>query len=85
MIKSFAKEMPARIKGYVRENWGAPFIVGFMLLLIVAAASLPVGLADIANETANFAYYALVAGVALQLACFLKYNKRNSEKNYESD
>jgi hypothetical protein len=79
MIKSFAKEMPARIKGYVRENWGAPFIVGFMLLLMVAAASLSMNLADLANEVAIFAYYALVAGVVLQMASFLKYNKRNGE------
>jgi len=80
MIKSFSKEMPARIKGYVRDNWGAPFIVGFMLLLMVAAASLSMGLADLANEAAIFAYYALVAGVVLQLVSFLKYNKRNGEK-----
>jgi len=80
MIKSFAKEMPARIKGYVRENWDAPFIVGFMLLLMVAAASLSMGLAELANEAATFAYYALVAGVFLQLVSYLKYNKRNGEK-----
>ena len=72
--------MPARIKGCVRDNWGAPFIVGFMLLLMVAAASLSMGLADLANEAAIFAYYALVAGVVLQLVSFLKYNKRNGEK-----
>jgi heme/copper-type cytochrome/quinol oxidase subunit 4 len=76
MIKSFAKEMPARIKGYVRENWGAPFIVGFMLLLMVAAASLSIGVADVANEVAIYAYFALVVGIVLQLTCFLKYNKR---------
>ena len=80
MIKSFAKEMPDRIKGYVRENWGAPFIVGFMLLLMVAAASLSMGLAELANDEAIFAYCALVVGVVLQLASFLKYNKRNGEK-----
>ena len=72
--------MPARIKGYVRDNWGAPFIVGFMLHLMVAAVSLSMGLADLANEAAIFAYYALVAGAVLQLASFLKYNKRNGEK-----
>ena len=68
----------------MRENWGAPFIVGFMLLLMVAAASLSMGLAVLTNEVAVYAYYALVIGVVLQLACFLKYTKRNGEKNYES-
>ena len=84
MIKGFAKRIPARVKVYVRENWGAPFIVGFMLLLMAAAASLSIGLADVANEVAIYAYYALVVGVVLQLVCFLKYNRRNGEKSYES-
>ena len=79
MIKEFAKELPARVKEYTRENWGAPFIVGFMLLLIVAAASLSIGVADAANEVAIVAYYALVAGVVLQLVCFLKYRKKDGE------
>ena len=83
MSKGFAKEIPVRVKGYVRENWGAPFIVGFMLLLMVAAASLSVGLAVLANEVAVYAYYALVIGVAGQLVCYLKFNKRNGEKNNE--
>jgi len=79
MTKGFAKGIPVRVKGYVRENWGAPFIVGFMLLLMVAAASLSMGLAGLANEMAIYAYYALVVGVVLQFACFLKCNKRNGE------
>jgi len=69
-----------RIKGYFLENWGAPFIVAFMVLLLVAAASLSLGLSGLADEVAVYAYYALVAGVVLQLACFLKYSKRNGEK-----
>ncbi len=83
MINDLATKIPVRVKGYVRENWGAPFIVGFMLLLMVAAASLSMGLTALANEVAIYAYYALVIGVVLQLACFLKCTKRNGEKNYE--
>jgi heme/copper-type cytochrome/quinol oxidase subunit 4 len=55
-----------------------------MLLLMVAAVSLSMGLAVLADEVAIVAYYALVGGVVLQLVCFLKYNKKNGEKNYES-
>jgi uncharacterized membrane protein HdeD (DUF308 family) len=84
MINGFAKNMPARVKRYVRENWGAPFIVGFMLLLLVAAVSLSMGLAVLADGVAIAAYYALVAGGVLQLVCFLKYNKKNGEKSHES-
>ena len=81
MIKSYAREMPNRIKGYVRENWGAPFIVGFMLLLIVAAASLSAGLVSLADQMAVYGYCALVAGVIGQLICYLKYGKKNGADN----
>jgi len=84
MISGFLKKLPDNVKVYVRENWGAPFIVGFMLLLMVAAVSLAMGLAVLADGIAIVAYCALVAGVVLQLACFLKYNKKNGETYNES-
>jgi hypothetical protein len=70
-----------RVKGYVRENWGAPFILGFMLLLVVAAVSLSVGLDVLANGVAVCAYYALVAGVVLQLVCFVKFGEKGGNKD----
>ncbi len=85
MIKNFTKKVSVRIKIYTRENWGAPFILGFMVLLMVAAVSLSIGVADVANEVAIYAYYALVGGVVLQLVCFLRCKKKNGEKNYESN
>ena len=66
-----------KVKGYVKQNWGSPFIVGFMLLLIVAAVSLSAGLSYLADTVAVYAYYALVAGVFLQLASFLKYRGKS--------
>ena len=75
-LKGSVKGFLCRVRGYVRENWGAPFILGFMLLLVVAAACLAVGLEWLANEVAVYAYYALVAGVVLQLACFLKFGEK---------
>ena len=84
MINGFAEKMPDSVKVYVRENWGAPFIVVFMLLLMVTAVSLVMGLSILADGVAIAAYCALVAGVVLQLACFLKYNKKNGEEHHES-
>jgi hypothetical protein len=74
----------AKVKSYVRVNWGAPFILGFMVLLIVAADSLSMGLADTADEVSTYAFCALVVGVVFQLVCFLKYSRRNGEKIDES-
>jgi hypothetical protein len=75
MTRTFVRQIPAKVKGYIRENWGAPFIVGFMILLMIAVASLSIDLAALADEVAVYAYYALVVGVVLQFVCFLKYNQ----------
>ena len=79
MIRKLAEEIFARIKVYTRESWGAPFIVGFILLLIFAAVSLAMGLTVLAEGVGIAAYCALVAGVVLQLVCFLKYRKKDGE------
>lgn len=75
------KQVLARMRGYFRENWGAPFVLGFMLLLMVAAGSLAMGMDFLANEVAIYAYYALVVGVLLQLVCFLKYGERGDSED----
>jgi hypothetical protein len=76
-VDGFSKFM-VRVKGYVKENWGSPFIMGFMVLLLSAAVSLSLGSSYLADAIAVYAYYALVAGVILQLVCFLKYRKKVS-------
>lgn len=80
MPKDSAKKILAKIKGYVRENWGAPFILGFMLLLMVAAVSLAGGLDFLANEVAVYAYYLLVAGVVLQFVSFVRYGRESEQE-----
>jgi heme/copper-type cytochrome/quinol oxidase subunit 4 len=80
-VKGSAKALSSRVKRYVRKNWGAPFILGFMLLLVVAAFSLTTGLDALADEVALYAYYALVAGVVLQLVCFLKFSEKGGDKD----
>ena len=59
-------------KTYLRENWGAPFVLAFIGLLVTAALCLASGLELAANQAAISAYYALVVGVVLQLVCFWK-------------
>jgi len=72
MSEDLVKAILARLKGCVRENWGTPFIAGFMIILLVAAASMVTGSEALANELANYAYFALVVGVVLRLVYFLK-------------
>lgn len=57
---------------YLRENWGAPFILAFMAMLAACAGLLAFGNESLANEIAVYAYYSLVIGVVLQLAAFIR-------------
>jgi len=68
-----------KLKRHVEKNWGSPFIVVFMLLLLSAAVSLSEGLSSLADGIAVYAYYALIVGVVLQLVCFVKYREKVSE------
>lgn len=79
MIKEFAKEFPTKVKAYSRENRGVPFIVEFMLLLVLVTFSLSMGLVFFVNDMVVYEYCAFI-GVVLQLVCFVKYNKRGGDK-----
>jgi uncharacterized membrane protein YkvI len=68
------------LKEYVKQNWGSPFIVLFILLLLTAAVLLSAGSAYWAEQVALYAYYTIVAGVVLQIICFVKYRKNSSDE-----
>jgi hypothetical protein len=61
------------------ENWGFPFIAGFLLFLFSSAILLAVGLANLAEQIADFAYFSIVVGVVLQLICFSKNIEKNGD------
>jgi len=69
-----------RIKNYFRVNWGAPFIIVFMALLLAAAGFLSLGFEALANDVAVYAYYFLVLGVVLQLICYFKYGGEGGDR-----
>jgi hypothetical protein len=74
-ITNNCTKMFHRFKDYIIKNWGSPFIVGFMALLIGSAVYSPMGL-SLADPLSVYAFYALAVGVVLQLACFLKYEQK---------
>jgi len=61
---------------YFVENWGAPFVAGFMVLLSVAAGYLAFGDERFAEVLAEYAYYFLVVGVLLQTACYIYLERK---------
>ena len=81
MMQNNMNSLTSIFKVYFKKNWGAPFIVGFMLLLIIAAFSARVtGLSSSAENMVEVAYYTLAAGVVLQVASFLRYRKNDGEE-----
>jgi uncharacterized membrane protein HdeD (DUF308 family) len=73
-------QIELKLKGYVKENWGSPFIMAFILLLVVAAVFLSAGSASLADTLAVYGFYALVAGVLLQIGSFLKYRGTDDDE-----
>ncbi len=55
-----------------KDDPGLPFIVAFVVLLVLAAIYLAIGRENEANVLAEYAYYALVAGVVLELVAAVK-------------
>ena len=78
-IRGFVSRRFHGAKGYFGKNWGTPFVLAFIGFLIVAAVSLDLGFASLANDVAIWSYYSLIVGVVLQLVCFVKYGEKDSE------
>ena len=66
---------------YLRTNWGAPFILAFIVLLVASAGLLSAGRSSTANNVAVYAFYALVLGVVLQVASYVKFGESESEES----
>ena len=80
MRKNINRVNRIKLKTYIKQNWGAPFVIGFMLLLVVAAALLAIGLSVPAEVVGAFAYFSLAAGAILQFACYLRSKKKQGVK-----
>ncbi len=79
MTQSLYDITPAKIREYFKQNWGSSLIVVFMMLLLIASVSFAIGLSYWADLFSLYAYYALAAGVLLQIACVFVNRKRNKE------
>jgi hypothetical protein len=60
---------------HLEKNWGSPFIVAFLILLLWAASFLIAGLASTATIVSTYAYYCLIVAVAFQFVCVFKYGE----------
>ena len=68
---------------YFRGNWGAPFVLAFMVLLLASAAESSMGSSAEADGVAVYAFYSLAIGVVLQIASYIRYGEaRGEEQDY---
>jgi hypothetical protein len=68
-----------KVREYVKENWGSPFLIGFMVLLLIVAVLFSSGSSILADTVAVNAYYILAIGVVLQLICTFRVRKKINE------
>ena len=73
-----------RWRRYLLENWGSPFVVAFIVLLMTSAIFLSVGESNTANSVAVYAFYALVLGVILQIASYVRYGEGERQQSGRS-
>lgn len=81
MFPRLEVKVPPKIKKYLKDNPGAPFVIGFQLLLVVCAGLLIQGNSVMANEVAVYAYFSLVIGVVLQLIAYLRHEHVREKKS----
>jgi len=73
-------EFLLRIKGYFSENYGAPLVIGFTILLMAAAGLLIAGNSTLAGNIALIAYCLLVFGVVLQAVSLARNRGETAEE-----
>ena len=68
-LSSYINKIQLILKRYLKGNWGFPFIVTFLLLLLAAAVFLAISpaFASIAQTFAYYSYFALAIGVLFQV------------------
>ena len=69
------------MKSYFKSNPGTPSILAFMLLLVSAAALLVEGNTNEANSIADYAFYALVLGIVIQIGVVVKESRKHTISN----
>jgi len=67
-----------QLKNYFKANPGTPFILAFMILLLSAAALLTTGKPNEADNVANYAFYSLVLGIAIQVIVTIRESRKHS-------
>jgi len=72
LVRKFIRPWLIRRWKYFQDKLCAPYIIGFMVLLILCAFLLIFKLEPVAEEMANIAYFLLVVGVGVEFYQMVK-------------
>jgi hypothetical protein len=70
-----------QLKDYFKANPGTPFVLGFMVLLVSAGTLLAIGRSNEADNVANYAFYSLVLGIAIQVGVVIRESRKHSHSS----
>ena len=78
MAKDTDQKSSVKVKQFFKKNWGAPFFAGFVvLLMMLAASSFSMQVAAIINKVAVAAFVTLAVAVILQFFSSLAYGTQS--------
>lgn len=76
MVKKITIRIPVyKFRKYSRKNVVAPFIVGFLVLLVTSTCLVAQGNMALANDVAVYAYYLFLIGIILELIRSIKHKE----------
>lgn len=81
IIYRFLQANLPKAQAYIKEKPSAPFIIGFMILLIICAFLLIFKHEKTAERVANIAYFSLVIGVGIEVYQLIRYRNADEEEN----
>jgi hypothetical protein len=70
-----------RARAYIKEKPSAPFIIAFMVFLMICAFLLIFKAEKAAEQLANIAYFSLVIGVGIEVYRMIKYGEQDTGDN----
>lgn len=80
IVSRFLVAYLPKAHAYIKEKPSAPFIIAFMVLLIICVFLLIFKAEKAAEQLANIAYFALVIGVGIKVYWMIKYGEKDEKE-----
>ena len=79
---SMIKKVITTTRRFIDENLGAPFIIGFQILILLCASLLTIENIAVADNIAVCAYFFLGIGIILQAVSFIRKRRETPNESH---